>query len=336
MQFAHPQYFYLFIVVVVITIFLFWRRRVKRQRRKAFADKKFFDVLIPGFDKSREIQKIVFIFFVGVFSVLALLRPQWGFEWREIKREGLDILVALDVSKSMLTQDVRPNRLERSKLAVRDLIKKLQGDRIGLIAFAGEGFLACPLTVDYDGFMMTLDDIDERTIPRGGTAIEEAMDEALRSYQDVAGKYKALVIITDGDNLQGDPLAMAKKAKEQGVKIFCVGMGTKEGELIRIINERGEQEFIKDASGNFVKSRLNENLLEQIALLTDGAYVRASGAQFGLDVIYDQRLSRMERRDIKVRKEKRFFERFQLPLLIGFILLLIESTITNKLEKKKK
>ena len=334
MRFAHPQFLNYFVLVLVFIAFLFWRQRVRRQRRKAFADKQFFDTLMPGFDKNKETQRIMLLFFVGVFAVLALMRPQWGFEWREIKREGLDILIALDVSKSMLTQDVRPDRLERSKLAVRDLIKKLQGDRIGLIAFAGTGFLACPLTVDYDGFMMTLDDLDERTIPRGGTAIAQAIREALRSYQDVAGKYKVLVIITDGDDLEGDAVAMAKKAKAQGVKIFCVGMGTKEGELIRIVNSKGEQGFVKDARGNFVKSRLNENLLEQIALITDGAYVRASGAQFGLDVIYDERLSRMERREIKARQEKRFFERFQLPLLIAFLLLFIESAMTNKLKKK--
>ena len=138
---------------------------------------------------------------VFVFSIVALARPQWGFEWHEIKREGLDILIVIDTSKSMLTQDVKPNGLERTKLAVKDLLRRLEGDRIGLIAFAGDAFLVCPFTVDYSGFLLSLNDLDVATVQRGGTNIGRAIDVALKGYGEIKNKYKAMVIITDGDNL---------------------------------------------------------------------------------------------------------------------------------------
>jgi Ca-activated chloride channel family protein len=265
---------------------------------------------------------------VFAFSVLALARPQWGFQWQEVRRQGLDILVAIDTSKSMLTQDVKPNRLERTNLAVHDLIKKLKGDRIGLIAFAGDAFKVCPLTVDYGGFLLSLNDLSAGIVPRGGTNVSQAIAEALRSYENVPNKYKVVILITDGDNLEGDPLAQARRAKETGVRIYCIGIGTKEGELIQIVNEAGEAEFLKDRDGHFVKSRLNEKLLQEIALLTGGVYVRASGADFGLDVIYEQELSKLERRDIEDQKEKRYYDRFQIPLAMAFLLLFIETCLT--------
>jgi Ca-activated chloride channel family protein len=191
----------------------------------------------------------------------------------------LDILIVIDTSKSMLTTDVKPNRLERTKLAVKDLVKKLNGDRIGLLAFAGDAFLICPLTVDYGGFLMSLDDINVGTIPRGGTAIGKALENAIKGFDNTPSQYKAIIVLTDGENLEGDPIHWAKEAKQKGIKVFCVGIGTQDGELIQIENDKGEKEFLKDSSGNFVKSRLDESLLQQIALETGGAYVQASGIE---------------------------------------------------------
>jgi len=233
----------------------------------------------------------------------------------------------------MLTEDVKPNRLERSKLAVKDLVKKLQGDRVGLVAFAGSAFLVCPLTVDYSGFLLALDDLNTQTIPSGGTAIASVIQESIKSYDKIPSKYKAIVIITDGENLQGDPIVVAKEAKKNGIKISCIGIGTREGELIRIVNEGGQQEFLKDKEGHFVKSRLNEKLLQEIALTTDGMYIRASGAQFGLDTIYEKRLSKMEKREFKSQMDKRYHERFQIPLALAFVLLIAETCIDNRKRK---
>jgi len=199
-----------------------------------------------------------------------------------------------------------------------------------LIAFAGDAFITCPLTNDYAGFLLSLEDLSTASVPRGGTFLGSAIREATKSYRNVPSQYKALVLITDGENLEGDPLAAAKDAKEKGIKIFCIGIGTQEGELIRVKNDQGEYEFLKDKSGNFVKSRLNEEILQKMALLTDGMYVRASGAEFGLDLIYDERLSKMEKREIKSEKEKRYFDRFQYPLAFALLFLIADALISTR------
>ena len=329
MQFAEPKMFLFLWVAVVIALFLSWALKRKEELMNLFAGELTKEIA-SSFSLRRQIVKNVLLLGVFIFSIVALARPQWGFEWQEVKRHGLDIFVAMDTSKSMLTADVKPNRLEKTKLAVRDLIPKLKGDRIGLIAFAGDAFLSCPLTVDYGGFLLSLEDLNTQTIQRGGTNIASAIHEAIKAYEKISGPYRALIIITDGESLEGDVIAAAKQAKEKGIKIFCIGVGTQEGDLIRLQNDQGEYEFLKDNQGNFVKSRLNENLLQEIAQTTGGAYVRTSGAQFGLDLIYDQQLNKIERRDIESKMEKKYFERFQIPLAIAFLLLLTDSLLTTR------
>jgi len=264
-----------------------------------------------------------------VFSILALMRPQLGFEWQEVKIKGLDILIAVDVSKSMLATDIKPNRLERSKLAIKDLLKKLQGDRVGLIAFSGTAFLQCPLTVDYSGFLLSLEDLNVNTIPYGGTSISSAIKKAIDGYKG-GEEYKTLIIITDGEDHQGDPLRLAKEAKEKGIKIFCIGIGTKDGELITITDSSGKKRFLKDRAGNVIKSRLDEQVLKAITQETGGAYIRSSGADFGLDFIYENKLSSIEKRDNNLQMNKRYNERFQIPLFIAFIILAAEFCISDK------
>ena len=329
MHYANPFIFNLLWFLIPLWIFLSWSVRRVRIKRGLFAENKFFQSIVIGFSGIREHVHGWLILGVFVFSIIAMARPQWGFEWRKIKRRGLDILVVVDVSKSMLTTDVKPNRLKRTKLAVQDLVKELKGDRIGLIAFAGDAFLACPLTEDYSGFMLSLDDLHVGTVARGGTNVGRAIEEAITRYNNVPSKYKAVIIITDGENLEGDPIMEAKKAKKKGIRIYCVGVGTKEGELIQVPDGRGGMEFLKDNKGNFVKSRLNENLLERIALITGGVYVKSSGAEFGLDLIYKKELSKLEKRDIESRMEKRYYERFQIPLAVALLLLVIATCIKS-------
>ncbi len=325
MQFALSLRLYALWVVILVVIFIFWAQKRQTKLLQRFARPTLIEELTKNFDRKRKIYKDIFLVLVFILNILALARPQWGFEWEEVKRSGLDILLAIDTSRSMLTEDVKPNRLNRTKLAVKDLLKKLQGDRIGLVAFAGKAFLVCPLTVDYLGFLLSLEDLDSKTIPQGGTNIAEAIEEALKEYDQTPSKYKAVIIVTDGENLEGEPVVLAKKAKDKGIKIYCVGIGTKEGELIRVQNDLGEYEFLKDSDGNFVKSRLNEKLLQEIALLTGGTYIRASGANFGLDLIYDQELSKFERREMESKRYKRFHERFQIPLAWALIFLVLET-----------
>ena len=330
MRFAEGYYALGFWLILALIRFLIWAYKEKRRAMFRFAKEEFLNELTSSVNFKRQKMKFAVIILAFTFSVLALMRPQWGFQWQEVKRRGLDILIAIDTSKSMLATDVKPNRLERSKLAVKDLLKRLKGDRVGLLAFSGTAYLQSPLTVDYSGFTLALNDLSADTIPRGGTSISSAIDVAINTYKGTGNKYKALIIITDGEDHEGDPVKSAEKAKKENMKIFCIGIGTTEGDLIQLADETGKRSFLKDEEGNAVKSRLNEQVLQQIALATGGTYVRSSGAEFGLDMIYEDKLSKMDKQDIKSQMNKLYYERFQLPLCLALILLLIEPLISDR------
>jgi Ca-activated chloride channel family protein len=191
------------------------------------------------------------------------------------------------------------------------------------------------LTVDYNGFMLSLDALDVNIIPEGGTSITSAIQSALDSFRGGAKKYKVLVIITDGEDHKGNTLEMAKKAKEEGIKVFTIGIGTKEGELIPIIDASGNRSYLKDRSGNVVKTRLDESTLQEIALNTGGSYVKATNTEFGLDAIYEEKLSQMEKREIENKIVKKFHDRFQIPLMIALLLLCIEPFVRSRKDRSK-
>ncbi|OGW76027.1 MAG: hypothetical protein A2Z72_02055 [Omnitrophica bacterium RBG_13_46_9] len=330
MRFAQGYYTYGFWIVFILILFLIRVYVSKRLILRKFAEKELLEEIASSVDFKRQMTKSAVIIAALLFAILALMRPEWGFKWQEVKRIGLDILIAIDTSKSMLATDVKPNRLERSKLAVKDLIKKLKGDRIGLIAFSGTAFLQCPLTIDYGGFLLALNDLNVNAIPRGGTSISSAIEVAMQSFERGANKYKVLVIITDGEDHEGDPIRSAEIAKKEGIKIFCIGIGTREGELIQVTGDRGEKTFLKDREGNIVKSRLNEEIPQKIAFETGGMYVRSSGSEFGLDLIYEEKLSKMEKREIKAQMSKLYYERFQIPLAFAMLLLMIEPLMSDR------
>lgn len=323
---------YLFWLLPALILFFIRAHKKRKRDMENFADAELLHQLSRSVNKKGRTLRIVCIL-IGVFLIImSLIRPQWGFEWQEVKRSGLDILIAIDTSKSMLAEDVKPNRLERSKLAVKDLIKKLRGDRVGLIAFSGSAFLQCPLTVDYSGFLLSLNDLSTDTIPKGGTSITGAIRAALDSYEGGMKKYKVLVIITDGEDHEGTPLDLAEEAKEKGIKIFTIGIGTKGGELIPVTDAAGSRIFLKDRSGNVVKTRLDEDTLQKIALNTGGSYVKATGAEFGLELIYDEKLSKMEQREIENKMIKKYDEKFQIPLIIALIIIGAELFIKERRE----
>lgn len=330
MRFASFINVYLFWLIIGLFFFYLWTLRRREVIISKFAQDKLYKELTASFNPKRRRLKVILLFVVFSLLVFTLMRPQWGFQWQEVKRRGLDILIAIDTSKSMLAQDVKPNRLERSKLAVKDLLKQLTGDRVGLIAFAGTAFLQCPLTVDYNGFMLALDNLNVNVIPQQGTSISSAIKEAIKTYKGEDKKYKVLIIITDGEDHEGNLASLAEKAKKEGLKIFCVGIGSKEGELIPITDNAGHMNFLKDKTGNFVKSRLDEASLQKIALTTGGSYVRATGADFGLDLIYDKKLSIIEKRDLDSKMRKRYEERFTIFLAIALVLLSLESIISER------
>ncbi len=324
----------LWIILCGMVIFYIWVYKRRRNVLQRFAKEGLLETLTSSVNiRNRKIRLCLFGCAISLIT-FSLLRPQWGFHWEEVKRRGLDIIIAIDTSKSMIAEDVKPNRLERSKLAVKDLLKKLNGDRIGLIAFSGSAFLQCPLTVDYGGFLLSLDTLDVGVIPRGGTRISSAIQEAIKSYEGGLKKYKVLVLITDGEDHEGNAFKWAEKAKEEGIKIFCIGIGTKEGELIPVTGADGSKTFLKDREGKVVKSKLDDVTLQKIALTTGGSYVHATGAEFGLDLIYDEKLSKMEKRELKSKMSKQYEERYQWFLFAGLLLLLIEPFISEINQKE--
>jgi len=310
--------------------FYIWTGKQRSRAAELFAQKELLPEISKTFSARRRRIKNTFISAAILMILVAIIRPQWGFSWQEVKRQGLDILIALDTSNSMLAEDVLPNRLERSKLAIEDMVKKLKGDRVGLIAFSGTAFLQCPLTSDYSGFLLSLEDMAVDTIPVGGTSIANAIDTATQSYEGGEKKNKILIIITDGEDLEGGVEGATMAAKRDGITIFCVGIGTSSGELIPLKDTYGQMSFLKDSEGNVVKTRLDEESLQAIALETGGIYVRSSGVEFGLDLIYEKRLAGLEKEEFKSRMEKKYNERFQIPLWVALVLLLVEPLIGER------
>lgn len=330
MRFGAPYFaiFLWFVPLVFLFNILAFRLREKALRK--FAQGNLLPELSGEVNESSKKMKGYLTVLIVLFTVLALMRPQWGFQWQEVRKEGLDILIAVDTSRSMLAEDVLPNRLERSKLAIKDLVKKLRGDRVGLIIFAGNAFLQCPLTLDYDGFLLSLDDIGVDSVPVGGTSLSQAVYTAIKSYKGGKSKHKILIIITDGEDLEGGLDTAIQRAKADKISIYTVGIGSKEGDLVPVKTGSGGIRFLKDRQGNVVKTSLNEQVLQKVALETGAMYVHSSGVEFGLDLIYKEKLSKFEKEEFKSKMEKKYFERFQFALFPALFLLLLEPFIGDK------
>jgi Ca-activated chloride channel family protein len=281
---------------------------------------------VPDLDRRRRrVRAGLLVAALALFGI-ALGGPMWGFHWEEMKREGIDLVVAIDTSKSMLATDVAPNRIERAKLAVQDLLAEMAGDRVGLVAFAGSAFVQCPLTLDRNAVRESLQAVEVGLIPRGGTNLTAALESALSAFEGHQGRHQALVLITDGEDHEGKIDDVIKQASERGVKIFTVGIGTAEGELIPA--EGGG--FLKDRKGQVVKSRLGEETLKKIALDTGGVYLHAAGADLGLGALYRDHIATMEKRDLASTLERRYEHRYQIPLGLGLLLLVVEQLLGER------
>lgn len=254
----------------------------------------------------------------------ALARPQWGTKPAQTTRKGLDILVLLDVSSSMLAEDMKPTRLSRAKHAIAGLLDLLQGDRIGLLIFAGRSFLQCPLTVDYAAFRMFLEDVDVSSVPTQGTAMAGALERGLLAFPAKEKKHKVMILVTDGEDHEGKVLEAAEKAKEEGIVIYAIGIGSARGELIPVRDAYGAAiGYKKDRAGNPVLSRLDEATLEKAALATGGKYFQASESEFELKKVHDE-IMKMEKKTIFGRSMLEQEDRFQWFLLPAALLLLWE------------
>jgi Ca-activated chloride channel homolog len=325
-QWREPWVLAVLALVAGLAAFFVWAHRARARALAEFIAAALQPSVAPDVDPRRRVVRAGLLVTAAALLVIALAGPMWGFRWEQVRREGIDLVVALDTSRSMLATDVKPNRLARAKLAVRDLVAEAHGDRLALVPFAGTAFLECPLTLDTGAFLESLDAVEVGIIPRGGTALPAAIDQSLDAFEGRQANHQAIVLITDGESHEGDLDAAVGRAKERGVRIFTVGIGTTEGELIP--GEGGA--FVKDRKGQVVKSRLDERTLERIATDTGGVYLHAAGPGLGLTELYRDHIATLDKRELESTLERRYELRYQLPLALAFLLLLIEPFIGER------
>ena len=330
MRFAQPEFLYLLAAAPLIILFYIVRFRHRRDVLRQLGDPELLDRLAPSTVAGRQPVKAALVVLTLVCFALALARPQFGTRSETVRQTGFSVMVALDVSNSMLAEDVRPNRLVRAKYAVRSLARKLRNDRIGLVVFAGSAFLQCPLTADYSIVELFLDGIDTQTVGTQGTAIAEALRIAGRSFRQDHRGYKAVVLITDGEDHQEDPVTVAAELAALDVRVYVVGIGTPLGVPIPVMGEDGMVAgHMRDRSGEVVMSRLDEYTLRHIAETTGGAYYRASPGGEEMDLVYDT-LASLERAEFESREFTQYVERYQYILLFGLMLLVADTVIRDR------
>ena len=322
-------------VVLPLIAFFWWAWRKRQELIAQFISSRLLSQLKVGVSATRQKARMAMIVIAFVFLIFALARPQWGVIEEEAFQRGLDIIVAIDTSNSMLAGDIEPSRLARAKLAALDLVRKAKTDRMGLIAFAGTAFLECPLTLDDAAFSQSVSALDTHTISEGGTAIAEAIDEARRAFKTESGNHKVLVLFTDGEDQDSEAVASAEKAADEGLIIFTVGIGTPEGERLRIRDERGQLSYLRDDQGQVVVSHLNEKLLNQIAQATKGFYLPLRGAGT-MDTLYERGLAPLPKAENSARYFQRRQEHFHWPLAIAMALLIVEMFFPDRKRRRSR
>src|SRR5438094_1862029 len=327
MSFGAPQWLGGLLVIPILIAFFIRAERRGIRRLQEFVSVRLLPQLAGTVNRPRRALRFGLQLLGLSLGLVSLVQPHWGYTFEDVKRKGLDLLIAVDTSRSMLSNDVQPNRLERVKLAAQDLINELQGDRVGLIAFAGRAFLQAPLTIDYEAVMESVNDLDTKTIPEGGTNISSAITLAMQSFGKSAVGNRALIVFTDGEELSGDAVNEAKKAADAGVKIFTVGVGTAQGSLIPVEGQ-SEAGFVKDARGQVVKSKLDENRLREIAQATGGMYLHLESGPQTMRQLYTEGLSKLKTAEIDARLSSRPIERYEWPLAGALVDLIVSLFIT--------
>lgn len=335
MRFGQPQILWLLAATVpALAVFFFWSWRKRKALLQQFVQSRLLASLTVGVSATRLKIRLLALWFAVASLFLALARPQWGFKLEEVRQRGLDILVAIDTSRSMLATDIRPNRLARARLAALDLLQLAKTDRLGLIAFAGSAFLHCPLTLDEDAFRQSLQALDVGVIPQGGTALTEAIQTARDAFKKEADNFRVLVLITDGEDHEEGAIEAAKKAAKDGIKVFTIGVGTAAGELLPSVDEKGQKAYVKDDDGNIVKSRLNELILQEIATAT-GAFYLPLQATKTMQTLYERGLAPLPKSEIATTLSRRYYERYQWPLAIAIGLLIFEMLLPEQKKVRK-
>lgn len=334
MSFASAHLLWLLAVIpLAMVLFLWWSARERRKLMAQFIQSRLLPGLLAGVSPGRERIRNILLLAAVILLLLAIAGPRFGYELEEARQRGLDVVVAVDTSKSMLAEDIAPNRLTRAKYAALELMQEARSDRLGLVAFAGTAFLQCPLTIDDSAFRQSVDSLDVNTLPEGGTAIAEAIETAQSAFKE-GDNHKVLVLFTDGEDHDSAAMEAAKDAVKAGMKIFTIGIGSPEGELLRIKRPNGQTDYIRDGGGNVVKSRLNEQLLREIAGAAGGFYLPLRGAKT-IDTLYEKGLAPLPKSDSQEKWVRKPRERYHWPLAIALLLLIAEALFPErKLERK--
>ncbi len=329
LMFQDPVFLYLLLLIPVVTIGYAVLRYLRSRRVRAFGDPELADALMPSRSRSKGWVRICLWCLAFAFFVIGLARPLTGAKLSEHKTKGAEIMVALDVSNSMLAQDYSPNRLERAKLAISRLTDKLQDDRIGLVIFAGTSFVQLPVTTDYVSAKMFLSSVDTESIPVQGTAIGDAINLCIKSFSAQSEKSRVIIVISDGENHEDDPVAAAKQAAEIGIKVYTIGVGSAEGQPIPM-----DSGLLRDKDGEIVVTKLDEETLRKVAAAGGGAYIHAGGEEFGLTPIIDD-IRRMEDEEFGSIVFEEYDEQYMYFFGIALLLFVIEMLIGERKPRRR-
>jgi Ca-activated chloride channel family protein len=327
-RFAHIEYLWGLLIIPFLTLLFIWSRYSRKRALRRFGNEQVIKELMPFVSANRPVFKFFLLMLALGLFIAGVARPQFGSKLKKIKREGIELIIALDVSNSMMAEDIQPNRLERAKRAISRLVDRLKDDKIGLIVFAGEAYIQLPLTSDYNSAKLFLESVNTQVVPRQGTAIGAAVNMAIRSFTPDADASKAIVIITDGENHEDDPVAAAQEAVNNGIVVHTIGMGLPQGSPIPVMSD-GQTDYMRDNDGNVVVTKLDEVMLEKIATAGNGIYVRANNAQIGLNALFDE-INKMNKEEMETVVFSEYEDQFQYFFGAGLLLLLLEFIILER------
>lgn len=332
LRYEHIEYLNLLFGVPILMLAILFYNKWKQKALAHLGDEKLVTKLIQSFSKRRARTKNILTILIFILIIIGIANPQIGTKMEEVKREGVDLMIAIDLSNSMMAEDIKPNRLERAKRAISKLISKLEGDRIGLIVFAGEAYVQLPITTDYSAAKLFLSTVNTNIIPTQGTEIAKAINLSLQSFDMENGQNKAIIIITDGESHDEKAIESAKQANELGVYIHTLGMGLSKGGPIPIYNKSIKTGYRKDREGKTIVSKLNENLLQEIANAGKGTYVRANNSKAGLSNLLAE-INKMEKKEIGTMIFTEYKDRFQLFIGSALLLLLLDLVLLSRKNK---
>ena len=324
-------FYLLALIPLVLVLFVIFKRR-RNKSLNAFAEPNLLKRLARDLPLHKHEVKFVFVLLALLALIIGIANPKLGSKLEEVKREGIDIMVALDLSRSMNATDVSPSRLEKAKVFINKLISELQGDRIGLVIFAGNAYVQMPITTDYSAASLFLESISSEIVPRQGTAIGEAIRLSVEGFDQTNGANKVVLVISDGENHEGDALEAATEATEEGVLVYTIGVGTEKGGPVPLTRNGVRYDFQRDKDGNIITSKMNPSMLQEVAESGSGVYMALDNTREVAQMLNEEIL-KLEKQEMEARVFTDYEDHFQLFLSICLVLLLIDWTISYRRNK---